>query len=82
MAEQEKSALKKVADALEKAAKLMRGPYKVASGAVVAAAVGGLLKLSEITKTFPPPADLLGNIIIFFAVLLFVIDIARGGLYD
>lgn len=77
-----KSTLDKIANIFDKAAKLLKGPHKVASGAVIAAALGALLKLSEITKTFPPPSDMFGNIIIFIAVLLFVIDIAKGGLYD
>lgn len=77
-----KSTLDKISDILTKTGKLLKGPYKVASGAVIAAALGALLKLSEITKTFPEPADFIGNIIIFVAVILFVIDIAKGGLYD
>lgn len=77
-----KSTLDKIANIFDKAAKLLRGPHKVASGAVVVAAIGGLLKLSEITKTFPEPADMIGNVVIFFAVILFVLDIAKGGLYD
>lgn len=77
-----KSTLDKISDILGKASKLLKGPHKVASGVVVAAIIGGLLKLSEITKTFPEPADMIGNIIIFFAVILLVVDIAKGGLYD
>jgi hypothetical protein len=55
---------------------------KTTSGALIAALIGGLLKLAEITRTFPPPADLAGNIIIFFAVLIIAADTARGGLLD
>ena len=77
-----KSTLDKISDIFTKAGKLLKGPHKVASGAVIAAALGALLKLSEITKTFPPPSDMFGNIIIFIAVLLFIVDIAKGGLYD
>jgi len=77
-----RSTVDKIADILDKTSNLLRGPYKVAAGAVVAAAIGGLLKLTEVTRTFPPPADLLGNVIIFFAVLFFVADLAKGGLYD
>jgi hypothetical protein len=78
----QKSTLDKISDIFDKAAKLLKGPHKVASGAVIAAALGALLKLSEITKTFPPPSDMLGNLVIFVAVLLFIVDIAKGGLYD
>jgi len=77
-----RSTLDKIASIFSNAAKVLRGPHKVAAGTVVAAALGGLLKLTEITKTFPAPADLVGNLIIFIAVILFVLDIAKGGLYD
>ena len=77
-----KSALEKVANVLDKAARLLRGPYKAVSGAVIAAVIGGLLKLTEVTKTFPPPADMMGNVIIFIAVLVVVIDLCSGGLLD
>lgn len=77
-----KSTLDKISDILGKASKLLKGPHRVASGAVVAAIVGGLLKLTEVTKTFPPPSDMIGNVIIFVAVILLVLDIAKGGLYD
>ncbi len=77
-----KSLLEQISDLFGKASKLLKGPHKVASGALVAAALGGLLKLTEVTKTFPPPADIVGNVVIFFAVLLFVADITKGGLYD
>ena len=79
---EKKSVLDKIIDMLDKTSKLFKGPYKTVSGAVVAAAIGGLLKLTEVTETFPPPADTLGNIIIFVAVLAFVIDLCKGGLFD
>lgn len=74
--------LDKLAKVLNNAAKLLKGPYKAASGAVIAALFGAILKLTVITETFPPPADLIGNIIIFAAVLFIALDIARGGLLD
>ena len=76
-----KSLWDKFTDVLDKSSELMKG-NKVAAGAVIAAALGGLLKLTEVTRTFPPPADLIGNVVIFFAVLFFVADLAKGGLYD
>ena len=76
-----KSLWDKFSDVLDKSSELMKG-NKVAAGAVIAAAVGGLLKLTEVTRTFPPPADLIGNVVIFFAVMFFVADLAKGGLYD
>ncbi len=76
------STLDKIAKVLDKAAKLLRGPYKVASAGVVAGVVGGLIKLQVITKTFPEPFDLVGNVIIFVAVLMVVADLCRGGLLD
>ena len=82
MAAKQKNTLDKVSDILTKAGKLLKGPHRVASGALVAAALGALLKLTEVTETFPPPSDMIGNLIIFIAVLLFVFDIAKGGLYD
>ena len=74
--------LDKLAKVMDKAARLLRGPYKTVSGAVAAAVFGAVLKLTEITKTFPAPADLIGNIIIFAAVLFIVVDLCRGGLLD
>ena len=62
--------------------KSVLGKYKVASAGVVAAIVGGILKLTEITKTFPYPADMVGNVIIFCAVIGIAIDLAKGGLLD
>jgi len=81
-AKKKKNILEQFGDVLTKAGKLLKGPYRVASGAVVAAALGGLLKLTSVTETFPPPSDIVGNIIIFVAVILFVFDVAKGGLYD
>lgn len=76
------STMEKLTKLLDKAGKLLRGPYKTVSGAVIAAVIGGVLKLTEITETFPPPADLIGNIIIFAAVLFIVVDLCKGGLLD
>ncbi len=78
----ERSFLDKVSRFLESLAKAMKGPHKVASGAVVAAIFGGLMKATTLTETFPHPADTVGNIILFLAVLVIVADIAKGGLYD
>ena len=77
----DKSVLDQVADVLDKAAKLAR-TKKATSGALVAALFGGVLKLAEITETFPQPADLVGNLVIFAAVLILAADIAKGGLMD
>ncbi|RLI98283.1 MAG: hypothetical protein DRO99_01130 [Candidatus Aenigmatarchaeota archaeon] len=82
MAKKSESSIDKLSKLFDKAAKLLRGPYKTVSGAVIAAVIGSMLKLTEVTKTFPPPADLLGNVIIFIAVLAVVIDLCRGGLLD
>ena len=62
--------------------KVVKGPYRVTTGAVVAAIIGGLIKLGDITHTFPQPADTLANVIIFIAVLFVVADICKGGLFD
>lgn len=56
--------------------------HKAAAAGVVAAVFGGVLKLGEIAKAFPPPSDLIGNVIVFAAVLLIAYDVAKGGLYD
>lgn len=81
MAKQENT-LDKLAKVLDRAARLLKGPYKKVSGAVVAALLGAILKLTQITETFPPPADLIGNVIIFAAVLFIAVDLCRGGLLD
>ena len=57
-------------------------PYKLAKVGVVVAIFGALLKLTEVTQTFPAPSDLIGNLVIFLAVLIIVADIAKGGLLD
>ena len=77
-----KSTLDNISNLFDKATKLFKSPYKAVSGAVIAAVIGGLFKLTEITKTFPPPADLMGNVIIFIAVLIVIVDLCRGGLLD
>jgi len=76
-----KSRIDRFLDIIDGTTKFLRS-RKVASGALVAAIFGALLKLTEITKTFPPPADTLGNVIIFAAVLAVVVDICKGGLFD
>lgn len=60
----------------------VRSAYALTKVGVVAAVIGGLIKASVLTETFPQPFDILGNVILFVAVLLIVIDIARGGLED
>lgn len=77
-----KSTLDKISDILTKAGKLLKGPHKIASGAVVAAILGGLVKATALTQSFPEPWDTMGNAILFIAIVLIVIDIAKGGLYD
>jgi hypothetical protein len=62
--------------------KVIKGPYRVTTGAVVAAILGGMIKLLEVTKTFPEPSGTIANVIIFIAVLLVVADICKGGLFD
>ena len=57
---QKRSLLDQISRFLEASAKLLRTD-KAVSGAVITALLGGILKLGEITQTFPPPADLLGN---------------------
>jgi len=76
-----KSALDKVGDLLENAAKVVKG-RKVTAGALMAAVLGGMIKLTVLTETFPQPFDVVGNVIIFAAVLMVVIDLCRGGLED
>lgn len=76
-----RSILDQISRYLEALAKNARA-NKVVSGAVISALLGGVFKLSELTGTFPPPADLLGNIIIFAAILFIAVDICKGGLFD
>jgi hypothetical protein len=76
-----KEAIDSISRFLEASAKVLRSEKSV-TGAVITALIGGVLKLGEITKTFPPPADLLGNVIIFAAVLFIVADACKGGLFD
>ena len=76
-----KSLLEQMSRFLEAAARVMKTD-KAVTGAVITALIGGVLKLAEITETFPPPSDLIGNIIIFAAVLFIVADVCKGGLFD
>ena len=76
-----RSVLDQISRFLEASAKVLR-TEKAISGAVITALLGGVLKLGEITETFPSPADLLGNVIIFAAVLFIVADVCKGGLFD
>ncbi len=82
MARRKKDLLDRISDVLTKAGRLLRGPHKIASGAVVAAIMGGLIKATALTQTFPEPWDTAGNAILFIAIIVIVIDIAKGGLYD
>lgn len=76
-----RSLIDQISRFLEASAKVLRAE-KAVTGAVITALLGGILKLGEITQTFPSPADLLGNIIIFAAVLFVVADVCKGGLFD
>jgi hypothetical protein len=76
-----RSLLDQISRFLESSAKVLRAEKSV-SGAVITALIGGILKLGEISATFPPPADLIGNVIIFAAVLFIVADACKGGLFD
>ena len=58
--------------------KVVKGPYRVTTGAVAAAILAGLVKLLDVTKTFPQPSDTIANVIIFIAVLLVVADAGVG----
>jgi hypothetical protein len=78
---EKRSLLDQISRFLEASAKIIKSD-KAISGAVITALLGGILKLGEITATFPPPADLLGNVIIFAAVLFVVADACKGGLFD
>ena len=56
-----------------------------ASGTSSTATFAGAIRVVtpvKVETTFPPPADLLGNIIIFAAVLFVVADVCKGGLFD
>ena len=81
MAEKKRSTLDQISRFLEASAKILRSE-KAVTGAVITALIGGVLKLGEITKSFPAPADLIGNIIIFAAVIFIVADVCKGGLFD
>ncbi len=63
-------------------AKKKKQKYPIAAAGVVAAIIGGFLKATVLTQTFPKPWDLWGNVILFVGLLLIVYDVARGGLYD
>ena len=63
-------------------AKKKKKQYPIAAAGVVAAIIGGLIKATVLTETFPQPWGLYGNVILFLGLLLIVYDIARGGLYD
>ncbi len=63
-------------------AKKKRKEYPIAAAGVVAAVLGGLLKATALTQTFPKPFDVYGNLILFLGLLLIIYDVARGGLYD
>ena len=76
-----KPILDQLTDFLEKAARLLR-TRRSTSGALAAAVFGGLIKLTNITAGWEYPLNMFGEIIIFFAVLFVVADIARGGLED
>jgi SNF family Na+-dependent transporter len=76
-----KSLLEQISRFLEASSKVLRTD-KAVTGAVITALIGGVLKLAEITRTFPPPSDLVGNVIIFAAVLFIVADVCKGGLFD
>jgi hypothetical protein len=77
-----KDIITRIADMLTSLGKTLKSTPKATSGAVVAAIMGGLLKATALTQTFPDPFDTLGNVILFVAVLLVALDIAKGGLFD
>ena len=60
----------------------MRKPHKLATAGVVTALVGGLIKATAFTQTFPAPWDVFGNVILFLALILLVIDFIKGGIMD
>lgn len=63
-------------------AKKKKAHYPIAAAGVVAAVIGGMLKATVLTETFPKPWDVYGNLILFLGLLLIIYDVARGGLYD
>jgi hypothetical protein len=73
---------KKKKTIIDQIKKAVTGPYRVTTGAVVAAILGGLIKLLDVTETFPQPSDKIANVVIFIAVLFVVADICKGGLFD
>jgi len=75
------STLDKISKTLDDASKIVKS-RKVTAGALIAAVLGGIIKLTVVTETFPAPFDVVGNVIIFIAVLMVVIDLCRGGLED
>jgi hypothetical protein len=81
MAKSPKKPLDKAAEALDKAAKTLKG-RKATSGALASAVLGGIIKLTNVTDNWTYPLNMLGEIIIFFAILFVVADIAKGGLED
>ncbi len=56
--------------------------YRLAKAGTVAAIVGGIIKLTAVTNTFPYPSDLIANVIIFCAIIGIAIDFAKGGIMD
>ena len=62
--------------------KYTRPYYRLAKAGTVAAIVGAILKLTAVTGTFPYPADVLANVIIFCAIIGIAIDFAKGGIMD
>jgi hypothetical protein len=76
-----KSTLDKISGILDDASKIVK-TRKTTTGALIAAVLGGVIKLTVVTQTFPAPFDVVGNVIIFAAVLMVVIDLCRGGLED
>jgi hypothetical protein len=73
--------MKKIDSIINKIKKLQK-PHKMAAVGVVAAIIGGLIKATALTQSFPEPYDSWGNLILFAALLLIIADIAIGGLYD
>lgn len=44
---------------------------------IVSAALGSLIKLSNIAENFPQPLNFIGEVIIFAAVIIIVFDVVR-----